>query len=239
MGSTRIGPWIREPLRGGGSLLVGAALLGLIVGSQEPPPEPPPSADPGDSETVAGYRETAEDKDRPIDHYNLGTALLLDDRWLESRAPLQGAAASERTEVREYGLYNYGVASALAGHEGEEQAEARRQELLAARGAFRELLREDPADEDTRWNLELVEAWLEQDEQQSGGQGSAGGASQQNQGGGAQGASQAGGQGQDRRPLTPEEAAALLDSAGQAEADIRERMLGRTRYRDPVVEKNW
>ena len=74
---------------------------------------------------------------------------------------------------------------------------------------------------------------------ESGGQGSEGGSADSNAGGGSQGAPQAGQQGQDRRPISPEDAAALLDSAGRAESSIRDRMLGRTRYRDPVVEKNW
>ena len=227
----------------GGAVLLaavgGAALLAAGVGAQEGGGGERPQAGPEDSETVARYRRMAEKKGRPIDQYNLGTALLLDRRWVEAREPLQGALADERTEVREHGLYNYGATSALAGHEGQEEPETRRQELVAARLAFRQLLRDRPADEDVRWNLELVEKWLEEEEQTSGGQGSAGGEAQADAGGGAQGSSQAGAQGSDRRPLTPQEAAALLDSAGRAESDIRERMLGRTRYRDPVVEKNW
>ena len=86
---------------------------------------------------------------------------------------------------------------------------------------------------------ELVERWLEEEEQQSGGEGQQGGPAPSQGSGGAQGSPQGGSQGQDRRPLTPEEAAALLEQAGDAESDIRDRMMGRTRYKDPVVEKNW
>jgi len=236
---------------GGGALLVavgGAALLAAVgdaalplpaVGAQDAEEGERRQEGPADSETVARYRRVAEKKGRPIDHYNLGTALLLDRRWVEAREPLQGALADERAEVQEHGLYNYGVTSALAGHEGQEEPETRRRALIAARQAFRQLLRDRPADEDVRWNLELVERWLEQEEQTSGGQGSAGGQAQSDPGGGTQGSSEAGDLGSDQRPLSPQEAAALLDSAGRAESDIRERMLGRTRYRDPVVEKNW
>jgi hypothetical protein len=39
--------------------------------------------------------------------------------------------------------------------------------------------------------------------------------------------------------LSPEEAAALLDEAGDAEASIRDRVMGRNRFKEPVVEKNW
>ena len=37
----------------------------------------------------------------------------------------------------------------------------------------------------------------------------------------------------------PEEAAALLEQAGDAEAAIRDRVMGRNRFQDPVVERNW
>ena len=131
------------------------------------------------------------------------------------------------------------MTNALAGKEGDDEPETRRGELLTARQAFRQILRDRPDDEDARWNLELVERWLEEERQQSGGDGQQGGPAPSQGSGGAQGSPQSGSQGQDRRPLTPEEAAALLDQAGDAESDIRDRMMGRTRYKDPVVEKNW
>ncbi len=217
-----------------------ASAIAAAQDQEAPAQEESPQAAPVDeSEIVARYRAAAEGSERPIDHYNLGTALLEDGQWVEAREPLQRSVSSEREQVRRYGLYNFGVTNALAGRQGDEEPEARRGELLAARQAFRQILRDLPADEDSRWNLELVERWLEEEEQQSGGEGQQGGPAPSQGSGGAQGSPQGGSQGQDRRPLTPEEAAALLEQAGDAESDIRDRMMGRTRYKDPVVEKNW
>lgn len=191
----------------------------------------------GQSGAVARYRAAAEDSDRPIDHYNYGTALLREGHAVEALEPLQRALASEREVVRLSGQYNFGLGAALGGRFGDVEAEAKRRALSSARDAFRDVLRARPEDEDARWNLELVDAWLEEEEQESGGQGSQGGQAQSPGGAGAGGAP-AGGQGQDRM-LSPEEAAALLEQAGEAEASIRDRVMGRNRFRDPVVEKNW
>lgn len=191
---------------------------------------------PQESEEVARYRQEAEGSERPIDHYNLGTALLRDGRSAEAIEPLTLAIRAERELVRHNGFYNLGLGSAIEGHFGEADAQARRQQLIAARDAFRQVLRDHGDDEDARWNLELVERWLEEDEQ-SGGDGDAGGEAEASGGAGAGGAP-SGGAGQERM-ISPEEAAALLDSAGRAEASIRDRVMGRNRFRDPVVEKNW
>jgi hypothetical protein len=198
---------------------------------------PPPTAEQSpteDSERVARYRAEVEKRDRPVDYYNLGTALLLDDRSAEAREPLQRAAGSEGERVRSYGQYNLGVASGRVGR-SEEAPDAKRSALLAARQAFRQVLRDEPTDGDARWNLELVEKWLEEAEPSSGGED---GAEQAPSQAGGQGSEQEGG-GSQQRPLTPEEAAALLEAAGDAEQSIRDRFLGRNRFREPTVERNW
>lgn len=196
------------------------------------------TADPDDSELVARYRAAARESERPIDAYNLGTALMRDGRWIEAREALRLASRSDRQRVREFGLYNYGASSARAAVEGEADSHESRSLLISARQAFRQILRDRPEDEDTRWNLELVERWLEERQEESGGQGEGGGEAPP-QGGGSEGSSQGGAEGRNQQPVSPEEAAALLDSAGDAESETRDRMMGRTRYRDPVVEKNW
>jgi hypothetical protein len=201
-----------------------------------PAQDPPSPAPDQESEEVARYRDEAEGSDRPIDHYNLGTALLRDGRPAEALEPLGLATRSERPTVRHSGFYNLGLSSALEGHVGETEAQARRAQLIAARDAFRQVLRDHEDDEDARWNLELVERWLEEDDE-SGGDGDAGGEAEAPGGAGAGGAP-SGGSGQERQ-ISPEDAAALLDSAGRAEASIRDRVMGRNRFRDPVVEKNW
>jgi tetratricopeptide (TPR) repeat protein len=191
---------------------------------------------PAESEALARYREKAADSDRPIDHYNLGTALLLEGEVADAQLPLQQALRSEREVVRESGHYNYGLSTAFDGRFAQQDQTARRSAFIAARQAFREVLRMRPDDADARWNLELVDRWLEQDEQ-SGGDGSEGGQAD-SQGGSGAGGAPAGSQGEDQM-LSPEEAAALLDQAGDAEASIRDRVMGRNRFKEPVVEKNW
>lgn len=213
-----------------------ALLLGAGAAVRALPAQDPGAAGDADSEDVARYRERASDSERAIDHYNLGTALLLDGRTIEAQEPLQLGTRSERVTVRQSGFYNLGLSTALAGHLGEGDPRARREQLLAARQAFRQVLREHVDDQDARWNLELVERWLEEDEE-SGGDDSAGGEAESPGGAGA-GGQPGGGAGQEKM-ISPEDAAALLDSAGRAEASIRDRVMGRNRFRDPVVEKNW
>jgi tetratricopeptide (TPR) repeat protein len=189
------------------------------------------------SQATETYRRAVERSNRPIDHYNLGTALLREGRVADAQEPLERSLASDREVVRISGQYNYGLSTALDGRFGQQDPEGRRRALGAARDAFRDVLRARPSDDDARWNLELVDSWLKEEEQQSGGQSSQGGQAESPGGAGAGGAP-AGGQGQDRM-LSPEEAAALLQQAGDAESSIRDRVMGRNRFRDPVVQKNW
>jgi len=212
-----------------GALIV----LGVVVWLGATQDEPVQQTE---SETVARYRQAAESSDRPIDHYNLGTALLLEGKVTEAQAPLQQSLRAEENAVRESGHYNYGLSTAFDGRFAQQDPTARKSALVAARQAFREVLRSRPDDADARWNLELVERWLEE-EAQSGGDGSQGGQSD-SQGGAGAGGAPAGGQG-DQQMLSPEEAAALLDQAGEAEASIRDRVMGRNRFKEPVVERNW
>lgn len=209
-------------------LVTGAAQE--VTESGQTPPRPGPSV------MLQRYLEAAEGSDRPIDFYNLGTAYLLDGQVAQARAPLQQSLQSEREVVRQSANYNFGLSAGLEGRFYENDPNARRQALYAARDAFRDVLRSAPSDEDARWNLEVIDRWLEEEEQ-SGGQGQAGGQGQ-SQGGQGSGGAPSGGQGQDQM-LSPEEAAALLDQAGEAESSIRDRVMGRNRFREPVVEKNW
>ena len=224
-------------------LAVAAVSLAVLTGGalQAGPPQdarpPAPGAQPpAESEVVARYRERAAGSDRPLDHYNYGTALLNDGQVSDARIPLQQSIGSEREEVRESAFYNLGLSSALDGRFAQSDPSARRAALQSAREAFRAVLRARPGDEDARWNLELVERWLEE-EGESGGEDQQSGEGQSPQGSGA-GAASAAGSGE-LQMLSPEEAAALLDRAGDAEAAIRDRVMGRNRFQDPVVERNW
>lgn len=190
-------------------------------------------------ELIAEYRARADNSENPRDWYNLGTAYLAAEQWPEARAELARAAEEAEGKVQRFSRYNLGVANAMEGHpDGEASDDERRQRLIAARDAFREVLRGDPEDPSTRWNLELVNRWLE--EVSAGG----GGSSQdqdQDQGGaggsaGQQGPAEPGGQ---APSLTREEAEQLLRQAAGAEDDVRDKTLRRGRLRDPVVERNW
>ena len=216
---------------GGGSRVGGSPERIGLPQEQEAGPQTP-----AESESAARYRERAASSGRAIDFYNYGTVLLSDGHVADARAPLRQSTESERERVRESAFYNLGLSAALEGQLARDDQSARRDALLAAREAFRQLLRARPADDDARWNLELVERWLAE-ERESGGDGQQSGEGESPQGGGS-GAAPAASAGESRM-MSPEEAAALLDLAGEAEASIRDRVMGRNRFQDPVVEKNW
>lgn len=188
------------------------------------------------TELVARYRAAAESSEDPLDWYNYGTALLGAGRWTEAREALRRAAPAENETVEAFARYNHGLASAESGHRDPGQPDERRERLVEARDAFRAVLRRAPDDEDARWNLELVQRWLRQ--QQAGG-GSGAGAGQAPSSGAGSALPEGGDQAGAPVELGPEEAAALLEAAGQAESSVRDRLLGRARLRDPVVERNW
>ncbi|MCG8469784.1 MAG: hypothetical protein MJB57_16520 [Gemmatimonadetes bacterium] len=223
-------------MRVGFALVVLAAYSAVTASPQQEASAPQESDAQSESETLRRYRTAAEDSERPIHQYNFGTALLQEGQLAEAQYPLQASLGSDRETVRRNGYYNYGLSTALDGRFAQNDPNAKRTALHAAREAFRQVLRDTPTDDDARWNLEVVERWLEEQEQ-SGGSGSAGGEGESPQGTGGGGAP-AGSSGQDQM-LSPEQAAALLDQAGEAESAIRDRVMGRNRFREPVVEKNW
>lgn len=206
----------------------GAGPAGTEVHEEVHEEVPRAGAAQGGSAEVDRWRARATRSDSPLDWYNLGTALLYDGRWEEAREPLRRAGDAEAERVRAYGRYNHGLAGALRGRHGEGPPEARRQALLSARESFREVLRRDSGDEDARWNLELVERWLETPPlaAAAGGDEGAGGGAGEDGPAGAEG-------------LDPDAAEALLEEAHRAEAEVRERALDRGRLRDPPVERNW
>jgi len=179
---------------------------------------------------IMDYREAVAKKGKPRDWYNLGTALLESGDLEGSRAALQRSAESGDEDVELDGHYNLGLADARGGRQRSRPARERQGFLLAARDEFRDVLRNAPDDADARWNLELVERWLEEEMERSGGGG--GGGSQSGAAGGQGGGGAA-------PELTPEQADSLLNAAGRAEEELQKEALRRGRYRDPVVEKDW
>jgi tetratricopeptide (TPR) repeat protein len=174
------------------------------------------------------FRQKAQREAEPRNWYDLGSALLLTGDWEGAVEPLQRAAAAADRRVDEPSAYNLGVAYGLGGRPEEGSTgqgttgDMRRASLVQAREAFRRVLRENPGANDARWNLEVVDRWLEQ-------LGGAGG------GGGGDG----GGGGGDDRPMTRAEADQLLDAVAAEERRVQEDRLERNRSRDPVAERNW
>ncbi len=209
----------------------------VVLGAAQVPTEGPrPQA--ADS-LITVYRERAADSEDPRDWYNLGPAYLEARVWSDARGELARASEEGEGKVARFSRYNLGVANAMEGHpEGDAPAEERRGRLLAARDAFRAVLGEDTEDPNARWNLELVNKWLEETRSEGGSsdqneeqqQGGAGGSA------GQQGPADPGGE---APSLTREEAEQLLQQAAGAEEDVRNKTLRRGRLRDPVVERNW
>ena len=191
------------------------------------------------ADELEDFRRAADGSEDPEDWYNLGAALLAggDDEGAAphlARARNEAEGASQTAAQYNLGLID-GRAGAPDGLARDEPAADRRSRLLEARRAFREVLRNDLAAEDARWNLELIDRWLEQDQPPE----APGGG-----GGGGSGSSGGGGGGGGDAPLeVPEmsaaEAAELLAAAAAQERGLQERRLDRARNRDPVVEENW
>ncbi len=207
-----------------------AALPAGEVGPAEAQEQTVPEQAVDAARQIMKFREAVAKKGTPRDWYNLGTSLLAAGDLEGARSALQRAAEAGEERVRTSGQYNLGVADAQGGRQQSKPARERQGFLLAARDEFRDVLRQAPDDADARWNLELVERWLEQEQQRSGG-GSGGGR-------GASGA-EAGGGGGATPELTAAQADSLLQAAGRAEEELQRESLRRGRYRDPVVEKNW
>ena len=219
----------------------------------QPVPVTAAAADLLEPETLSRLRARAEDDGSSTDWLALGAALLHAGDWEGATPPLRRALETSEPEVRDDATYDLALAYAVSGHpespvrnsvsrlpgtgrDGESDAEdggTPRDRLVRARDGFRAVLRENPAAEDARWNLELVERWLESDDASGGGSGDGGGG-----GGEAAGGPQSGG-GTGNAPMTPEEAQRLLDAAAGQEREVQSRRLERNQSRDPRLEKNW
>lgn len=177
-------------------------------------------------------REAAGNQD-PRSWYALGAALLLTGDWEGALEPLQRVVSSAPPgDAAESASYNLGVAQGVGGRprgstvpDGP-SSEMRRASLLRARDAFRRVLRLNPAADDARWNLEVVERWLEA-------LGGGGG-----DGGGGQGEGERGPEGEPRE-MTPEEVQRLLEAAASEERRVQQERFQDSRARDPAAERNW
>lgn len=182
---------------------------------------------------LEALRRGAAGNEDPRSWYDLGAALLLAGDWEGALEPLQRAVAGAPSGgPAASASYNLGVAQAVGGRPRGSSAtdgpsaDVRRAALLRARDAFRRVLRMDAAADDARWNLEVVQQWLE--ELGGGGGGGGGG-----QGGGEQGPAG------EPREMTPEEVRRLLEAAASEERRVQQQRFQDSRDRDPVAERNW
>ncbi|MEN8144818.1 MAG: hypothetical protein ABFS14_07690 [Gemmatimonadota bacterium] len=191
------------------------------------------------ADELEGYRQAADGSEDPEDWYNLGAALLVGGDNEGAAPHLTRARNEAEGDPKTSAQYNLGLVDGRAGAPNglarNEPATNRRSRLLEARQAFREVLRMDRSAEDARWNLELVDRWLVQNQppESPGGGGGGGGGSSGGGGGGAGDAPL------EVPQMSAAEAAALLEAAAAQERGLQERRLDRARGRDPVVEQNW
>lgn len=232
----KVGGWMAA------GALCGAAILHLVgAAAAQDVPAPPLYEDAGrvDSlrtavgpERLSELRREAAGDGGLRAWYDLGAALLLSGDWEGAVEPLERVAAGAgNPEIDQSAMYNLGVANGIGARprEGQRadgpQADELRAGLTKARDAFRRVLRANPEAEDARWNLEVVNRWLERMGGSSGGPSGGGGGAQGDTG--------------ERREMTPEEVRRLLEAAASEERRVQEDRFQRSRARDPVAERNW
>ena len=217
----------------------------------QPVPETP-AAELLAPEALSRLRARAEDEGAPSDWLALGAVLLHAGDWEGATPPLRQALETAEPVLREDATYDLALAYAVSGHPesagrsaaatpsspgdaseaGAEDGATPRDRLVRARDGFRAVLRANAGAEDARWNLELIERWLES-EDSGGGSGGGGGG-----GGEGAGGQQSGGDG-GSAPMTPEEAQRLLEAAAGQEREVQSRRLERNQSRAPRLETNW
>lgn len=170
---------------------------------------------------ATAYRRAVQAGDTTAEvRYNLGTALLRLERYEDARRILSGAAAGGG-EVAQRAHYNAANADLQPAFARSITGEARRAALLRAASGYRQALLRDPTDPDAKWNLELVQRLLKEDEPPAGGGGGGGGEAE-----GPPAPAEPELSGAPRPELTPEQADQIL-----AGAEEQERMLHRKRMR--------
>jgi len=174
----------------------------------------------------AEYRALLESESgNPRLDYNLGTVLLLQQRYEEARPYLEAAATEEDAELGGGPAYNLG-GTHLEPAYIDAQLPDREEELRRAIEAYKRALLTEPDDVDAKWNLELARRLLERESPPpSGGGGGGGGDAGGGDGPPDQGVREptpqpGSGPGPDPR-MTRAEAEELLDAAQEQELDVQ------------------
>jgi len=200
------------------------------------------------AEAVQAYEAAVRAGDTsPELRYNLGTALLQLGRYPEAEQNFRAALDAVEPDLRERTFYNLGnrfLTAARADPDPRRQAPL----LDAAIEAYQRSLRLDPADAQSKWNLELALRDRQQNPQPSQGgpdpQDQPPNQDQQQGGGGGGG----GGQQRDpaqnqnrassRAPLSREEADRVLSAVEQDERELTRDKLRKGQRRTPV-RRDW
>lgn len=203
------------------------------------------------AEAVAAYSAAlADGDDSPTLRYNLGTALLQLGRYAEAEEHLRAALDVVEPEVRERVRYNLGQRF-LEEARGTRDPEAAVALYDAAVEAYRQALRLRPEDGDAKWNYELALRERDEQEQQSGGGGGGGDENDRDQdeqqggegsGGQARGrpdASSSGGEGGEQRsPMSQEQAERILSAVEQDERELFQDKLRKGRQ-ETRTARDW
>ncbi|MEX2570809.1 MAG: tetratricopeptide repeat protein [Gemmatimonadota bacterium] len=195
-------------------------------------------AEQGDLESAErAYRVLlADDGTDPTLHYNLGTVLLRQGRFDEAREHLARAATSVDQSLGGAAAYNLGNTD-LEPVAADPGAPGRAERLRRAIEAYKAALREDPEDDDARWNLELARRLLERDERADGGGaggGGGGGGGEPTESGQVEPLPSTGGGGGVQPELSPTPAEALLSEARERELRLQRDRLRRPQPAGPI-----
>jgi Ca-activated chloride channel homolog len=127
--------------------------------------------------TEREYREALrEHPDDPLLHYNLGTVLVLAERYDDAHPHLEAARVGDSTLVAA-ASYNLG-ATDLEPAFADTALPDRDERLRRAIEAYKQALLAAPSDQDAKWNLELARRLLERESPPASGGGGGGSGSQ-------------------------------------------------------------
>ncbi|HEX8395498.1 MAG TPA: tetratricopeptide repeat protein [Longimicrobium sp.] len=191
---------------------------------------------------VAAYRRALQAGDSSaVVRYNLGTSLLRMGRYDDARPHLEAAARARRIAGR--AAYNAGNADLVPAAAGKTPPDAREPALRRAVTRYRQALLHDPADADARWNLELAQRLLDEEQKKGGGGGggpqpdpapNAGGGNAPNPATPPPAPAGQGGAG----GMTPQQAERVLDGAERREQQVQRRELKRDQAESAGV-RDW
>jgi Ca-activated chloride channel family protein len=178
-------------------------------------------------EAAAKWRQAIVGGDRRLATlYDLGTALLAADSLRTAEEVLERAAASPESRIRRLSLYNLGLARLRRALRPDDDDRQRAAE--GALAAYRELLLEQPADGDARWNYEIA---LRVRRQQTGG-----GSRERPPSPPQQFQSEPR---EDDRRMSRQQAEQLLAAAARDERETQARKQAGTRPQRPPGSKEW